>query len=141
MRFILTLFFCISGLTAKDYSPFLLKKVVTGGSNRATVGQVIAGHKNSFHVGIRTPRRLTTSVQADENIALTDIIYPNPCNGIAYFSLDNIKQIIISDLYGKIYMDAVNLHSKTITLQNRGVYYVRMITQDNKSISTQILFQ
>lgn len=141
MKFILTLVFCFSTMVARDYSPYLLKKVVTGGNNRATLGQVIAGHKNSFHVGIRTPKRLTTSVEGNDAVTISDIVYPNPCNGIAYFSLDNVKQVIVSDLYGKLYVDAVNIYSKSITLPNRGVYYIRMITNDNQSITTQILFQ
>lgn len=140
MKFILTLLFCTSSLIAKDYSPYLLKKIVTGGNNRATLGQVVAGHKNNFHVGIRTPRRLTTSVEEDRGFNPTDIVYPNPCNGIAHFSLENVKQMVVTDLYGRIYMDAVNLTTKTITLENRGVYFIKFITNDNKTFSTQIVF-
>ncbi len=140
MKFILMLLFCTSVLIAKDNSPYLLKKIVTGGNSRATLGQVVAGHKNNFYVGIRTPKRLTTSIQEEINVISTDVVYPNPCNGIAYFNLENVKQMIVTDLYGKIYVDAVNLNTKTITLQHRGVYFIKFFTNDNQTFSTQIVF-
>lgn len=138
MNYIIALFLAVGVLTASDTKPHLLKSIVSGGNGNATLGQVVAGFKNGFHVGIRIPKRVALSVEETRNV--DGLVYPNPCYGFATVGMDNVKSIQVSDLYGKFLTEGIDVSTKTITLTNRGVYIVRVTTNSNVTYSTTIIY-
>jgi hypothetical protein len=138
MKYIIALFLAVSLLTASDTKPYLLKSIVSGGNGNATLGQVLAGFNNGFHVGIRIPKRVALSVEETKNV--DGLVYPNPCYGVATVGMDNVKSIQVSDLYGKFLTEGIDVSTKTITLSNRGVYIVRVTTNSNVTYSTTIIY-
>jgi hypothetical protein len=138
MRYIIALFLAVGVLTASDTKPHLLKSIVSGGNGNATLGQVVAGFKNRFHIGIRVPNRVALSVEETTNV--DGLVYPNPCYGVATVGMDNVKSIQVSDLYGKFLTEGIDVFTRTITFTNRGVYIVRVTTNSNVTYSTTIIY-
>jgi hypothetical protein len=138
MKYLIALFLAVSVLTASDTKPHLHKCCVSGGNKNASLGQVIAGYKNNFHIGIRVPKRVALSVEETKNV--DGLVYPNPCYGVATVGIDNVKSIQVSDLYGKRQIEGIDISNKTITLANRGVYIVRVTTNSNLTYSTTIIY-
>ena len=139
MKYIIALILCYTIGIAGDTQPQLFKKIVSGGNGNATLGQVVAGYKNGFHIGIRTPKRVALSV--DETIMNDVLAYPNPThNGVVSFGIDNIESIQISDVYGKVSFNGKVNETNTITLPNRGVFYIQITTQTKQVYSTKVIF-
>ncbi len=138
MRYIIALFLAVGILTASDTKTHLHKCCVSGGNSNATLGQVVAGFKNGFHVGIRIPKRVALSVEETRNV--DGLVYPNPCYGVATVGMDNVKSIQVSDLYGKFLTEGIDVFTRTITFTNRGVYIVRVTTNSNVTYSTIIIY-
>ena len=139
MNYIIAMFLAVGVLTAGDTKPFLLKSIVSGGNGNATLGQVIAGYKNKFHVGIRIPKRVALSVEETNSIGL--LAYPNPTNdGVVSFGIDNIAVVQVTDVYGRVVIETFNGTSNTITLPNRGVFFIRITTWDKQGYSTKVIF-
>jgi hypothetical protein len=139
MNYIIALFLAVGVLTASDTKPHLLKSIVSGGNGNATLGQVIAGYKNKFHVGIRIPKRVALSVEETNNVGL--LAYPNPTrDGVVSFGIDGIESIQVTDVYGRVVTEIMNGASNTITLPNRGVFYIRITTWDRQGYSTKVIF-
>lgn len=138
MKYIIVLFLAVGILTASDTKPHLLKSIVSGGNGNATLGQVIAGYKNRFHIGIRVPKRLALSVEETRNI--DGLVYPNPCYGIATVGIDDVKSIQVSDLYGKFLTEGIDVSTRTITFTSRGVYIVRVTTNSDFTYSTTVIY-
>ena len=139
MKYIIAMFLAVSVLTAGDTKPFLLKTIVSGGNGNATLGQVVAGYKNKFHIGIRIPKRVALSV---EETNVNDLLaYPNPTrDGIVSFGIDNIAVVQVTDVYGRVVTETMNGASNTITLPNRGVFFIRITTWDKQGYSTKVIF-
>lgn len=145
MKYIIALFLCVVTYTTtySCYTIDLFKKVVTGGNNNATIGQVIAGYKNGNHIGIRIPRRLTTSVEdfSGKEISYISTVYPNPTNQeTVFFMMDDVKSILIYDIYGTIITNAYDLSARKITLPYRGVFYITFTTTNDKVYSSRVIF-
>jgi hypothetical protein len=139
MNYIIAMFLAVGVLTAGDTKPFLLKSIVSGGNGNATLGQVVAGYKNKFHVGIRIPKRVALSVEETNSIGL--LAYPNPTrDGVVSFGIDGIASIQVTDVYGRVVMETIGGVSNTITLPNRGVFYIRITTWDKQGYSTKVIF-
>ena len=138
MKYIITLLLCYTISIAGDTQPQILKKIVSGGNGNATLGQVVAGYKNEFHIGIRTPKRVALSV--DETVMNDMLAYPNPTqNGVISLGIDNIESIQISDVYGKVVFNSMNVETNTITLPYRGVFFIQITTQNKKIYSTKVI--
>lgn len=145
MKLIIALFLVIttSSVMQPCYAVDLFKKVVTGGNNNATIGQVIAGYKNGNHIGIRIPKKLTTSVEEPsvQDISYMPIVYPNPTNQeTVFFMIDNVKSVLVYDVHGTIIFNAYDLNSRKITLPYRGVFYLNFRTTDDKFYSSRVIF-
>ena len=138
MKYIIALLIVVSTMNAGDTKPLLFKSIVSGGNDNATLGQVVAGYKNKFHVGIRIPKRVALSVDETKNV--DGLVYPNPCNGVANIGMDNIKSIQITDLYGKQITDGIDVSNRTITLPYRGAFLVRVTNTSNIMYSTIIIY-
>lgn len=139
MKYIIALLLCYTISMAGDTQPQLLKKIVSGGNGNATLGQVVAGYKNGFHIGIRTPKRVALSV--DETIMNDVLAYPNPTqNGVVSLGIDNIESIQISDVYGRVNFRGMVSETNTVTLPNRGVFYIQITTQTKQVYSTKVIF-
>lgn len=144
MKYIIAILFCYTIGVANETSPHLLKKIVVGGNNNASLGQVIAGYSNGFHVGIRIPSKVALSVGDEQNYQLSrfDVqVFPNPTNnGNFNVNAEDIKHIQIFDLNGKSVSNYFNFTGETITLDNKGVYIVRITNKNNIVNSTTIIF-
>ena len=139
MKYIIVLFLAFTSMIAGDTQPYLLKKIVSGGNGNATLGQVVAGYKKGFHVGIRIPKRVALSV--DETNVNSSLVYPNPTrDGVVSFDIDNIALIQVTDVYGKVITESMSSGSNTITLPNRGVFFIRITTWDKQGYSTKVIF-
>ena len=139
MKYIIAMFLGVSVLTASDTKPYLLKSIVSGGNGNATLGQVVAGYKNKFHVGIRIPKRFALSVEETNVNSL--LAYPNPTrDGVVSFGIDNIAVVQVTDVYGRVVIETFNGTSNTITLPNRGVFFIRITTWDKQGYSTKVIF-
>ena len=144
MKYIIALFLCYTLGVANETSPHLLKKVVVGGNKNASLGQVISGYSNGFHIGIRIPSRVAMSVGNEENYQLSRFnvsVFPNPTyTGGFNIDAENIKDIQVFDLNGKVVGNYFNFTGETITLPNKGVYIVRITNKDNLIQSSTIIF-
>ena len=139
MKYIIAVFLAVGVLTAGDTKPYLLKQVVSGGNGNATLGQVVAGYKKGFHVGIRIPKRVALSVEETNVNSL--LAYPNPTrDGVVSFGIDNIAVVQVTDVYGRVVIETFNGSSNTITLPNRGVFFIRITTWDKQCYSTKVIF-
>lgn len=140
MNKIIALLFAVGVITANETSPHILKRVVTGGIPNATIGQVVAGASNGFNVGIRTPNKVGTSTKESETLESTMSVYPNPTDGIVFFSGDNIKSVNITDLYGKSLNHTIDMTTNSIRLPHRGVFFIKITNTNNQVYSTNIVF-
>jgi len=139
MKYIIAVFLAVMTMTAGDTKPYLLKQVVSGGNGNATLGQVVAGYKKGFHVGIRIPKRVALSVEETNVNSL--LAYPNPTrDGVVSFGIDNIDVVQVTDVYGRVVIETFNGTSNTITLPNRGVFFIRITTWDKQGYSTKVIF-
>jgi hypothetical protein len=139
MKYIIAVFLTVISMTAGDTKPYLLKQVVSGGNGNATLGQVVAGYNKGFHVGIRIPKRIALSVEETNVNSL--LAYPNPTrDGVVSFGIDNIAVVQVTDVYGRVVIETFNGTSNTITLPNRGVFFIRITTWDKQGYSTKVIF-
>ena len=139
MKYIIAMLIAVTSLIAGDTKPYLLKTIVSGGNGNATLGQVVAGYKNKFHVGIRIPKRVALSVEETNMVDM--VAYPNPTrDGVVSFGIDNIASVQVTDVYGRVVTETMNGASNTITLPNRGVFYIRITTWDRQGYSTKVIF-
>lgn len=143
MKVIIALLLATVVVSANETSPQFLKRIVTGGNNNATIGQVVASYSNGFHVGIRTPNKSALSVTENEQRTLEASVYPNPTDGLVFFSTRNIngiKSVSVMDLHGRTINDAVDMTNSTLRLPYRGVFMVKIIGNDNSIYVTNIIF-
>ena len=144
MKYIIALIICFSTSLANETSPHLLKKIVVGGNKNASLGQVIAGYSNRFHVGIRIPSKVALSVGDEQNHQLSEFdarVFPNPTNnGNFNVNAEDINHIQIFDLSGKSVGNYFNFTGETVTLSNKGVYIVRVTNKNNSVYSTTVIF-
>lgn len=144
MKYIIALLICYTISMADETSPHLLKKIVVGGNKNASLGQVIGGYSNGFHVGIRIPSKVALSVGNEENYQLSKFnvsIYPNPTNNGGFnLNAENIKDVQVFDLNGKVVGSYFNFSGETITLPNKGVYIVRITNKENSVQSSTVIF-
>lgn len=136
-------------VTKANESNLLFKKIVTGGNKNATIGQVIAGYKkiqgsNPYghaHIGIRIPRQLTTSVNEDRNAVTGLSVYPNPTNqDFVSYNVNDVKSIIVTDMFGKVIENAIDVQNQKIYLPYRGVFYIRFTTNSNNVYTSSVIF-
>lgn len=143
MKVIIALLLATVVVSANETSPQFLKRIVTGGNNNATIGQVVASYSKGFHVGIRTPNKSTLSVTENEQRTLEASVYPNPTDGLVFFSTRNIngiKSVSVMDLHGRTINDAVDMTNSTLRLPYRGVFMVKITGNDNSIYVTNIIF-
>lgn len=143
MKVIIALLLATVSITANETSPHLLKRIVTGGNNNATIGQVVASYSNGFHVGIRTPNKSALSVIENEQRVLDASVHPNPTDGLVFFtsrSSEGIKSVSVTDLYGRTINDVVDMTNNTVRLPYRGVFLIKITGKDNSIYSTNIIF-
>lgn len=143
MKVIIALLLATVVVSANETSPQFLKRIVTGGNNNATIGQVVASYSKGFHVGIRTPNKSTLSVTENEQRTLEASVYPNPTDGLVFFSTRNIngiKSVSVMDLHGRTISDAVDMTNSTLRLPYRGVFMVKITGNDNSIYVTNIIF-
>lgn len=139
MKYIIGLLLAVGIVTASDTKPHLHKCCVSGGNGNATLGQVVAGYKNKFHIGIRIPKRFALSVEETNN--LVGLVYPNPTlDGVVSFGIDNIASIQVTDVYGKVVIESIGGVSNTITLPKHGVFFIRITTWDKQGYTTKVIF-
>lgn len=136
MKYILLLLLSVSIVSAQN-SPQPAKLLV-GGNNNVSMGQVVAGYSNDYHIGIRIPYR-TNVVSVNEEVSFSKPLYPNPCQGTTKFG-ENIVSVEVVDLFGNRMEDAVDFETRTINVK-RGTYFVSMVNQFGIKQSTLLISQ
>ena len=141
MKYIITLLLCYTISIAEDTQPHLLKKIVSGGNDNATLGQVVAGYRNGYYVGIRTPVVVANSINEPTPMELSTLVFPNPTSdGIVKIDVQNPMRIEVVDIKGFTIGEGIDLLSKQITLPYRGSFFVKVITTDNQFYKTIVIF-
>jgi len=146
MKYLLALILSVGIITAQDNPLGPMKRLVISGNGSVTLGQVVAGYSNDFHVGIRPPRRgRLTSVQ-EEIESMNSKVYPNPTStGVVNIHTENVRSLKICNILGNEVYDFQNLAGvdgvKTFELSTRGIYFVRMTSLTGINHSTILIFQ
>lgn len=135
MKYILTLLLSAGFVFAQN--PLQPAKILVGGNNNVSMGQIVAGRPGNFHVGIRVPMRGDLVSVNNDSWSPAKPLYPNPCEGTATFSSD-VMSIEIVDIFGNRITNAVNLDSRTINV-NRGTYFVNMVNSTGTKHSTVLI--
>ena len=144
MKYIIALLLCYTITVANETSPKLLKRVVVGGNKNVSLGQVISGYSNGFHIGIRIPSKVALSVGDESDYQLSQFnvqVFPNPTNSGGFnVNAEDIKHIQVFDLNGKSVGSYFNFTGETITLSKKGVYIIRVTNKNNSVYSTTVIF-
>ncbi len=140
MKYLLALLLTVGVMAAQDAPLGPMKKLVTGGNGNVTLGQVVAGYSNDFHVGIRPPRR-GNLVSVSEPVweqykTMIASVYPNPANGFVNFRGENLESVEVSDILGNKY-NVVDYGSQTIVFPYRGTYFLKV--RNYAGLSTSII--
>ena len=146
MKYLLALLLSVGIVTAQDNPLGPMKRLVTSGNGSVTLGQVVAGYSNNFHIGIRPPRRGSLVSIQEEIETMQNNIYPNPTTtGIVNVHTENIKSIQVCDILGNIVYEFQNVQSAnalmSFEIQNRGLYFVKFTSNAGISHSTILIFQ
>lgn len=146
MKYILALLLSVGVMTAQDTPLGPMKRLVAGGNGSVTLGQVVAGYSNNFHIGIRPPRRGTLVSVQEEIEQMRDNVYPNPTrNGVVNVQMENIKSIQVCDVLGVVTYESHNFgrvnEINTFEVYNRGIYFVKMTSFNGVNHSSILIFQ
>jgi len=146
MKYLLSLIFAVGILSAQENPIRPMKHLVVGGNGAVTLGQVVAGYSNNFHIGIRPPRRGSLVSVQEEVQMMNSSVYPNPSrDGIVNIATENVKTLQVVDLLGTQVYEFQNLANvnnvRTFQLNNRGIYFVKMISFTGINHSTILIFQ
>ena len=146
MKHLLALIFAVGILSAQDNPLGPMKRLVVSGNSSVTLGQVVAGYSNNFHIGIRPPRRGNLVSVQEEVQMMNSSVYPNPTqSGVVNLSTENVKTLQVVDLFGKKVYEFENLANMggvgTFELFNRGLYFVNMTSFTGVNHSTILIFQ
>lgn len=103
------------------------QKIVVGGSNNATLGQVIAGYNSGYNIGIRIPVTPTTLVQEDTPLApFHGWVSPNPCEKVTRFVGEKPKSINVFTMTGVELTNTVNMTTGEIKFFASGMYIIKV---------------
>lgn len=110
------------------------QKIVVGGSNNATLGQVLAGYNNGYNIGIRIPVEPTTLVQEDTPLApFVGWVSPNPCERTTRFIGEKPRTINVFTMTGVELTNAVNMTTGEIKFIASGMYIVKVQLSNGSS--------
>ena len=76
------------------------------------------------------------NLSTGENDIDNNIIYPNPVDGILYFSTDNLTSYFIYDTLGRIVMEGslIDKSSIQVTSLKNGIYFIRLVGDDELQV-------
>jgi len=146
MKYLLALLLSVGVMTAQDTPLRPMKRLVTGGNGSVTLGQVVAGYSNNFHIGIRPPRRGTLTSVQEQIEQMRNNIYPNPTTtGVVNLHTENVKSAQVADVLGNIVYEFQNIGDAnpvmTFQIFNRGIYFVKMTSNTGINHSNILIFQ
>ena len=146
MKYLLALLLSVGVMTAQDNPLRPMKKLVTSGNGSVTLGQVVAGYSNNFHVGIRPPRRGTLTSVQEQVEQMRNNVYPNPTTtGVVNLHTENVKSAQVADVLGNIVYEFENIADAnavmTFQIFNRGIYFVKMTSSSGINHSSILIFQ
>lgn len=113
------------------------KTIVVGGNKHVSMGQVVAGYSNDFHIGIRIPMRTNVVSVNNDSWDSNKLLFPNPCEGRANFSSD-VTSIEVVDLFGNRLDNAVDFGSRSINVV-RGTYFISTVNTSGRRYSTILI--
>lgn len=146
MKYLLALLLSVGVMTAQDTPLRPMKRLVTGGNGSVTLGQVVAGYSNNFHIGIRPPRRGTLTSVQEQIEQMRNNIYPNPTTtGVVNLHTENVKSAQVANVLGNIVYEFQNIGDAnpvmTFQIFNRGIYFVKMTSNTGINHSNILIFQ
>jgi hypothetical protein len=146
MKYLLALLLSVGVMTAQDNPLGPMKRLVVSGNGSVTLGQVVAGYSNNFHIGIRPPRRGTLTSVQEQVEQMRNNIYPNPTTtGVVNLHTENVKSAQVCDVLGNIVYEFQNIADvnavMTFQIFNRGIYFVKMTSNSGVNHSNILIFQ
>lgn len=146
MKYLLALLLSVGVMTAQDNPLGPMKRLVVSGNGSVTLGQVVAGYSNNFHIGIRPPRRGTLTSVQEEIEQMQNNVYPNPTTtGVVNLHTENVKSAQVCDVLGNIVYEFQNIVDAnavmTFQISNRGIYFVKMTSSSGVNHSSILIFQ
>ena len=146
MKYLLALLLSVGVMTAQDNPLGPMKRLVVSGNGSVTLGQVVAGYSNNFHIGIRPPRRGTLTSVQEQVEQMRNNIYPNPTTtGVVNLHTENVKSAQVCDVLGNIVYEFQNIVDAnavmTFQIFNRGIYFVKMTSNSGVNHSNILIFQ
>lgn len=146
MKYLLALLLSVGVMTAQDNPLGPMKRLVVSGNGSVTLGQVVAGYSNNFHIGIRPPRRGTLTSVQEQVEQMRNNIYPNPTTtGVVNLHTENVKSAQVCDVLGNIVYEFQNIADAnavmTFQIFNRGIYFVKMTSSSGVNHSNILIFQ
>lgn len=146
MKYLLALLLSVGVMTAQDNPLGPMKRLVVSGNGSVTLGQVVAGYSNNFHIGIRPPRRGTLTSVQEQVEQMRNNIYPNPTTtGVVNLHTENVKSAQVCDVLGNIVYEFQNIADAnavmTFQIFNRGIYFVKMTSNSGVNHSNILIFQ
>lgn len=146
MKYLLALLLSVGVMTAQDNPLGPMKRLVVSGNGSVTLGQVVAGYSNNFHIGIRPPRRGTLTSVQEQVEQMRNNIYPNPTTtGVVNLHTENVKSAQVCDVLGNIVYEFQNIADanavRTFQIFNRGIYFVKMTSNSGVNHSNILIFQ
>lgn len=71
-----------------------------------------------------------TTVNENESLTQSLVVYPNPATSVLSFNIDNIESVIIADVLGKVVLsDTVHANSILVNNLKSGIYFLSVKTQ------------
>jgi hypothetical protein len=146
MKYLLALILSVGIMTAQDNPLGPMKRLVVSGNGAVTLGQVVAGYSNNFHIGIRPPRRGNLVSVQEEIQSMNSLVYPNPSrDGIVNLKIENLQSFEVVNLLGNLVYDFRNISggngTRSFQLDTRGIYFIKMTSLTGINHSTILIFQ
>lgn len=81
-----------------------------------------------------------TTVNENESLTQSLVVYPNPATSVLSFNIDNIESVIIADVLGKVVLsETVQANSISVDNLNSGIYFLLVKTQSGAEAKVKFI--
>jgi hypothetical protein len=132
--------YSFKGLSAGTY--YIYPEVVGKPTYRATV-TIGDGEMSSMDVNFTVGDAVVASIQSVEKGSSTSQVFPNPAKDVIYFVNDNMSNIRISDVTGKLMWSDANLRNSNYSVNisdfSKGIYFYQINMRDGRSSTGKLI--
>lgn len=81
-----------------------------------------------------------TTVNENESLKQSLVVYPNPATSVLSFNIDNIESVIIADVFGKAVLSET-VHANSVSVDNlkSGIYFLSVKTQSGAEAKVKFI--